>query len=241
MTTVKSQYAGTTMLRCDQIEATAATQIRKKLHTDVIDAYREDLENGAIFPAIIVFREKGSSRNILADGFHRLFAHIHAEREEIDCDIREGGMKDALIEAAGSNFDHGIRRSRADCRHAVEMCLKDPEISQLSRQEIADICHVHKRTVQKIANQEAIGGEDGDGNGTPGEPQEPTDDDKRPTMPEPTQEEVERDELRAALSGIKSFPYDGPDATKLELTKDDIADLEYVSSWCAGAVLALRK
>lgn len=231
-----------TMIRCDLIEATAATQIRKKLHKDVIDAYREDLENGANFPPITVFREKGSSRNILADGFHRLFAHIHAEREEIECEVIEGGMKDALMFAAGSNFDHGMRRTNADKRHAVEMCLKDPEISQLTRQEIADICHVTKRTVQTIANREAIADPDADVNGSEaGEAQEPTDEDVRATKPEPTQVEIERDELRAALGMIKAFPYDGHGADKLDLTPDDVADLEYVSTWCAGAVLALRK
>lgn len=232
----------TSLLKCDQIEATAATQMRKKLHPEVIDAYCEDIQNGAPMPAVDVFREKGSSRNILADGFHRHRAHINADKEEIEVNIHEGGMTDALMFAAGSNFAHGLRRSRADTRHAVEMCLKDPEISQLSRQEIADICRVHKRTVMRIANQEAMGDDDeGEGNALPNEPQDPSEEDVRPTKPEPTQEEVERDELRQAMSIIKAFPYDGPGAEHMDLNKDDIADLEYVSSWCAGAVLALRK
>ena len=228
-------------LRCDAVEATAATQIRKKLHKDVIDTYTEDLQNGAVFPAIDVFREKGSARIIMADGFHRHRAHINADRDEIDCTVHKGGMKDALIFAAGSNFDHGLRRTNADKRHAVEMCLRDPEISQLTRQEIADICRVTKRTVQKIANQGAIDDAEGVNGSPPGEPQEPTDEDVRPTKPEPTQKEIERGELRAALGMIKAFPYDGPGADKLELTPDDISDLEYVSTWCAGAVIALRK
>ena len=52
---------------------------------------------------------------------------------------------------------------------------------------------------------------------------------------------IERDELRQALGLIKAFPYGGEDAVKLDLTKDDTADLEYVAAWCSHAVLVLRK
>jgi hypothetical protein len=84
-------------------------------------------------------------------------------------------MKDALMFAAGANSSHGLRRSNLDKRRAVEMCLKDPEISQLTRQEIADICHVTKRTVQKIANQDAV--EEGVNGSPPGDPKDPDEDD----------------------------------------------------------------
>ncbi len=228
-----------TSLSCDLIEATTATQIRKVLDKGVIDSYCEDLKNGAIFPPIDVFKEKGSARYILADGFHRLLAHIHAGKEEIDCNVREGGMRECLEFAFGANSMHGLRRTNADKRHAVEMALKDPYFSQLSRQEIADLCRVTRRTVRKIANQPPP---DEGGNGSsPGEPQDPTDDDHRPTKKPPTQDEIERDELRGALKAIKAFPYDGDHVRKLELEPDDVADLEYVSTWCASAVLELRK
>lgn len=239
MTTNKAK---TKMIACDLIEATTATQIRKTLDHGVIDDYCEALNNGAIFPAIDVFKEKGSSRYILADGFHRLLAHIHADKEKIECNVREGGMHEALEFAFGANSMHGLRRTNADKRHAVEMALKDPAFSKLSSQELADMCRVTKRTVNKIKNQQLSEDDSQGGNGShPGEPQDPTDGDHRPTKTPPTQAEVERDELREACKMIKAFPYDGTGTAKLDLSKDDIADLEYVSTWCAGAVLELRK
>jgi uncharacterized ParB-like nuclease family protein len=224
------------MMSCDAIEATQATQVRTKIHKDTVDLYQQDLENGAPFPAIVVFAEKGSARYILSDGFHRLIAHVNAGIEEIDCEVHEGGMHEALVWALGANDTHGLRRSNADKIHAVQMCLKDPALSQLSHQEIADVCRVHKNTVQRTSVRDTTGRGDKD----PAKPTKPDGNDVRPTKPEPTQQEIERDEVRAAMRAIKVLPYAGGDAVKLGFDKDDVADLEYVSTWCAHAVLAHR-
>ena len=221
-------------LEINNIEATSATQVRTKLSKEVIETYQEDLEHGAIFPPIIVFREKGSSRSILADGFHRLLAYVNAGREEIECEIHEGGIHDALAYALSANRVHGLRRTNADKVNAVKLALKDPEFSKLTQQEIADLCGVSRETVNRTSRKETI--EDV----TKSHPKPPTNGDKRPTKPEPTQAEIERDELRQALSLIKAFPYDGDVTVGLNLSKDDVADLEYVSCWCAAAVLAHR-
>lgn len=228
-------------LACDIIEATKSTQIRKVLDHGVIDDYCEALKNGAIFPAIDVFKEKGSSRYILADGFHRLIAHIHAERAEIECNVREGGMREALEFAFGANSMHGLRRTNADKRHAVELALKDPYFGQLKRQEVADLCRVTVRTVLRIANQLAVDGDDdrtlsdrSNGN----QSQEPTDDDIRPTKKPPTQEKVERDELRQALGLIMALPYGGEDTEKLDLSLDDIKHINFCIDWLTEALEA---
>lgn len=232
------------LLNCDLIEATAATQVsRRQLHKDIIDQYREDLENGAQFPPIDVFLAPNTERYILADGFHRLYAHIHAEREQIEVTIHEGEMQDALIFALGANMEHGLRPSRADRRAAVEFALKDPYVGALTRQEIADICHVTKRTVQRIANELAAADPADDANGTePNSPKDPTPDDVRPAAkPEPTQQEVERDEVRQACALIKALPYGGEDSAELGFEESDLVSLEYVAGWATHAVLVGRK
>ena len=226
-------------LACDQIEATKATQVRVKIQKDIVDAYREDLEDGVIFPPVVVFAEKGSERYILADGFHRLFAHVHAEIKDISVSIHEGGMQEALIFALGANSGHSLRRSNSDKINAVKLALNNPEIAQMTQQEIADICRVDRKTVNRIGRKKNLDGfEDEEQEG--GEPEENNDGNVRPTKPEPTQAEIERDELRQAAKAIRAFPYGGDDTAKLELTPDDIADLEYVSTWCAHAVVAYR-
>jgi transposase len=224
-------------MRCEDIEATTATQVRTILHKDVIEMYKQDIENGAVMPAIDVFAEKGSARHILADGFHRLLGTINAGHEEILVDVHEGGMHEALAHALQANRLHGLRRSNADKIHAVQMALKDPEFSQLKQDEIADLCGVSRATVNRVAVRETTGREDK----KKAKAAKATADDHRPTKAEPTQAEVELAEVREALSAIKVLPYDGDLAqATLAFDKDDIADLEYVSTWCAHAVLAYR-
>lgn len=227
----------------NNIEATAATQVRIRIDKGMVDQYTEDFENGAAFPPLTCFREENSERIILADGFHRLRAAINAGREEIGCNIFVGGMREALMEALGSNAEHGFRRTKADKRHAVQMALKDPEISQLQQQEIAEVCRVHRNTVRKIQNEMlAEDSSNGDAHNVHDkEPEDPKPDDFRDDGKEPTQMDIDYEEVSRALNLIKGIPYDGDTAVgKLAFTPDDIADLEYVSTWCANAVLTYR-
>lgn len=227
-------------IRIDDLECTEATQVRVMLHKEVIEQYQEDLENGAIFPAIVAFCEKGSERKIVADGHHRIYAHVHAGIEEIDVDLHEGGLHDALLYALGANTVHGLRRSNADKINVVKLALKDPEISQLTQQEIADICRVERKTVNRVGRRETLDDVPKVQN-QEGEAEENKPENQRPTLPAPTQEEVDLGEIRQANALYKAFPYGGEDTTKLALTEADIDDLEYVSGWAAHAVLVHRK
>lgn len=227
-------------LRIDELECTAATQVRKKLSTETINQYTDDLKHGDDFPAIIAWAEKGSERRIVSDGFHRIHAHVNAEIEEIDVDLREGGMHEALMHALGANDRHGLRRNRSDKRNAVEIALKDPEISAMSLRQIGAICGVSYQTVANIRDEIILRDNEPENDPHTQEPEDNKPENERASRPEPTQAEAERDELRQALKLIKAFPYPGADAVKLELDKDDVADLEYVSAWCAHAVIACR-
>lgn len=225
------------IMKIDLIEATQATQVRKKIHKDTVDLYQADIESGAVMPAVTAFAEDGSARHILADGFHRLMAAVNAGRDEIEVDILPGGMHEALVYALSANRAHGLRRSNADKINAVEMALKDPEISKHTQTEIADICGVSLRTVQRVEQKQPAGGRT---NATKSHPEPNKPENNRPTKPEPTQEDIERGEVRQALALIKALPYPGDEAVKLGLNPDDIADVEYVATWCSHLVMESR-
>lgn len=233
------------ILALDNIEATAATQTRTKIHEDTVKQYAADMENGDIFPPMVVFAENGSERFVLADGFHRHRAYINAGQEEAPCEVREGRLRDALIFALGANTQHGMRRTNADKRLCVQMALKDPVIAELSLREIADICRVSKSTVANIRTDmtlaEAADEPDASENNPDKEKPEPADEEDKAVTEDATQNQVETQEVRDACKAIKALPYPGDDALeRLDLDPDLVADLEYVSAWCAHAVLAYR-
>lgn len=107
------------------------TQMREKeLDPAVVNDYALAMENGDEFPEITVFSEDGRSPNyILADGWYRTAAaeKLLGADGNIRADIRKGGMRKAILFAAGANHPHGVRRTNADKRKAVETLLKDEE------------------------------------------------------------------------------------------------------------------
>ena len=222
--------------RIDEIEATQATQVRKKIHKDTVEAYMQDILDGQKMPAVTVFSEKGSARFILADGFHRLLAAVNAEKEEIEVDVIEGGMHAALVYALQANRAHGLRRSNADKVNGVQMALKDPALSQLTQAEIADICGVSIKTVQRVQWKDKPPEDDVE----PGKPEPNKPENNRPTKPEPTQDEIDRGEVRQAMALIKALPYPGDQAIKLGFDPDDLADIEYAATWLSHLVMEIR-
>jgi ParB-like chromosome segregation protein Spo0J len=204
----------------------------------MIEIYQQDIEDGAIFPPVDVFAEKGSSRHILADGFQRLLAHVNADKEEIEVTVHEGGMHEALMFALGANRAHGLRRSNADKVNAVEMALKDDAISQLTQQEIADICGVSSKTVERVEHKQPGGGRRS--KQTKSVPEKNKPENNRPTKPEPTQDEIDRGEVRQAMALIKALPYPGDQAKKLGFDPDDLADIEYAATWLSHLVMEIR-
>ena len=69
---------------------------------------------------------------------------------EISADVRNGEYRDALLYAVSANASHGIRRTNADKRRAVEMALADPEIAEWSNTKVAELCKVSDVYVGKV-------------------------------------------------------------------------------------------
>src|ERR1041385_4897111 len=110
-------------LKLSEIVTDAGTQVRAGLNEATVADYAEALAGGAKFPPVIVFHD--GSRHIAADGFHRIHAAIRTGATQIECEIRQGGKADALKFALGCNAHHGLRRTNADKRHAVELAVNE--------------------------------------------------------------------------------------------------------------------
>ena len=131
-------------------------QQRVQLNENVISEYFEEIQAGAQFPPLVVF---GDGQNlILADGRHRYEAYKLAGTNDIPVDILNGTERDAILYAVGANADHGLRRTNADKRCAVETMLKDEEWGQWSDGAIAEKVCVSPAFVGKVRRELTLNG-----------------------------------------------------------------------------------
>jgi len=123
-------------------------QVREAINEATVAEYVERIESGVQFPPIIVFFD--GNNYWIADGWHRLMAHERSGCLTISAEVKRGGERDALQYALSANSAHGLQRTNADKRNAVEIALADPEWSKLSTREIADLCAVSHNLVAEI-------------------------------------------------------------------------------------------
>lgn len=131
-----------------RVRTNGATQARATLDNAVVREYAEALQGGAVFPPIVVFYD--GEDHWLADGFHRLKAHARIGATTISATVKSGTVRDARLYAVGANVDHGLRRTNADKRRAVETLLRDEEWSGWTDVAIAEKAGVHPDTVGRI-------------------------------------------------------------------------------------------
>src|SRR5690349_9407734 len=115
----------TTTLATADIVTNGGTQARAQLSPNAVDDYAEALARGVTLPPVIVFYD--GETYWLADGFHRVQAHLKVDLPNIDADVRQGGRRDAILFSVGANANHGLRRTGEDKRRAVLMLLNDEE------------------------------------------------------------------------------------------------------------------
>ena len=131
-------------------------QMRVEMKPDIVREYADDMAAGAVFPLVEVYYD--GSIYWLAEGYHRVAAARLLERETIDAEVLDGGERDAILRGIGSNASHGLRRTQADKRRAVERLLRDEEWGKWSNRKIAGVARVDHKTVAKV-RRDLLGGE----------------------------------------------------------------------------------
>jgi hypothetical protein len=128
-------------------------QMRVEMRTETVNEYAEAMLNGADFPSVILYHDDGTDDYWLGDGFHRVAAARKIERETIKAEVREGTARDAVLCGVGANATHGLQRTQADKRRAIERLLRDPEWARWSDRKIAETANVDHKTVGKIRRE----------------------------------------------------------------------------------------
>lgn len=188
-------------LSLQKIIIDAGTQSRAKIDENVVADYADRMKDGDQFPPVIVFTDGKSSW--LADGFHRFFAAKRCGAPGINCEVRDGSLRDAILFSFGANTSHGLRRTAADKRKAVIAMLEDIEWQDWADREIARHCGVSHPMVASIRKE--LGLEKKETTFARGgktlkrtEPRQELD-----PVVEFTEAEVEREEMLASLEMLK--------------------------------------
>jgi len=128
------------MIEISRIKTDGGTQPRVSLNQETVAEYRDAYKSGVKLPPVTLFFDGTSYW--LADGFHRFWAARDAGLTEIYEDIQPGTLRDAILYSLSANAKHGLRRTNADKRKAVQTLLDDAEWSKFSDREIAKRCAV---------------------------------------------------------------------------------------------------
>ena len=136
------------MLELDQIRIDGGTQSRVELNQETVAEYAQAFTAGASFPPVVVFFD--GANYWLADGFHRYFGARDAGESAIDAEIITGTQRDAVLYSLKANATHGLRRTNADKRKAVETLLKDAEWATWSDRKIAEVCGVSHELARQV-------------------------------------------------------------------------------------------
>lgn len=128
------------MIELSKIRIDGGTQARVELNQDAVADYAEAYKSGVAMPAVTVFYD--GSTYWLADGFHRFFGAKQAGLLSIIEDVIPGTQREAVLFSLTANSKHGLRRTNADKRKAVETLLADAEWAKWSDEQIAQKCGV---------------------------------------------------------------------------------------------------
>lgn len=129
------------------------TQVRVATDAAIVEQYEKDIRKGDKFPPVDLIAD-GGGRYYIADGWHRVLAHVAADKEVINAYVH-GAAKglDALAtaqrHALGANSSHGVRLNPADQRRKAELAVLHPAMAHLSDRKTADAIGVGHQTVSR--------------------------------------------------------------------------------------------
>lgn len=152
---LRSAPAGTQMLLWIDIDESPAAEARSGLLSqETVSLYVGVYERDEAMPPPRVWRDDDGTLR-LGDGRHRWHAHIRAfgENTPLVCEVREGGYRDAFLDAAGSNISHGLPATQDQRIANLRRLAEDDEWSTWSARAMARQVGLSPTTVTKYLEQ----------------------------------------------------------------------------------------
>ena len=99
-------------MKLNQLTIDGGTQSRTKIIQEAVDEYAEALKDGARFPPVLAYYD--GIKYYLTDGYHRYFAHQKAGLRDIEVQIVNGTLRDAILRSFSVNAENGRHRTNDD-------------------------------------------------------------------------------------------------------------------------------
>ena len=135
-------------LKLKQIRTDGGTQARVRMCQETIAEYASKMSDGVVLPPVVVFFDK--TEYWLADGFHRYFAAKSNGDLEIECDVHDGTVEDAMLYSFSANGGRGLSMTAEDNYSIVSRMLAHPKWKSWTDSAIAKHIHVSNSTVGRI-------------------------------------------------------------------------------------------
>lgn len=130
------------------------TQLRERTSDEAIERYAEAIERGDRLPAIELV-PTGDGSYFIADGWHRVFAHVQVGRGLIEAIVLPvvSGVDPLLTAkryALRANQKHGLPLNKGDQRKRAEVALLMPDFSTFKLRALGKEIGVSKSTLGRV-------------------------------------------------------------------------------------------
>jgi hypothetical protein len=127
------------------------TEMRVALNQDKVNQYAAEKKKGTRFPPPVVFVGADGVYRV-GDGFHRIEADYNRGVTEVECDIRPGEVKDAILHNLTANREsNGLPFSNGDLSKSCKRLLTDPAFEGWTRMQIHKAIGCNYSLVSKVA------------------------------------------------------------------------------------------
>lgn len=144
------------VLLLEAFEKDGDLQVRVNLDDEGIESIKEAYLAGETVPPVKVMYD--GEKYYLTDGHRRCEARKRAGHKQINCHIKHGTRREAILEACCANREHdkvGLRRTHQDKRRAVTRMLMDEEWCRWSDAKIAEFVGVSNSFVGNVRKEVA--------------------------------------------------------------------------------------
>lgn len=138
-----------------KVDQNGTTNARFRLNADKIAEYSEVRKAKKHFPPVDLFTEDDELYWI-GDGDHRIKGELESGGKTIDALVHKGGEEAARLFSVTSNHDHGLPRTAADKRKALEIVVALKRSQAWTDKRLADFCGVTERFARSVRDGKTL-------------------------------------------------------------------------------------